>query len=238
MPHVTTILGNEVGVQYQGTRDASSLTGAAQVSGLIVGQFKRGRLDQPMTITLENVKGTLGEDLDNPDYLAVLDALAGGVPSVQVMRLKGGDIDPENPENPEPFGVTDFKFYSSGNNYLGRFKSLAFILSGFPVNDVTPWHILVSFNFYSLNLTGNVSDFITSYNNGMGEFTLSEDTFGIPLDELTESNIRKIFKLSIQDGEHYFNYRGHRAGVFSASGQGMQGTFTITPHTPLKAWTP
>lgn len=90
MPHVTTILGNEVGVQYQGTRDASSLMGAAQVSGLIVGQFKRGRLDQPMTITLENVKGTLGEDLDNPDYLAVLDALASGVPSVQVMRVNGG----------------------------------------------------------------------------------------------------------------------------------------------------
>ena len=90
MPHVTTILGNEVGIQYQGTRDASSLMGAAQVSGLIVGQFKRGRLDQPMTITLENVKGTLGEDLDNPDYLAVLDALAGGVPSVQVMRVNGG----------------------------------------------------------------------------------------------------------------------------------------------------
>ena len=87
MPHVTTILGNEVGIQYQGTRDASSLMGAAQVSGLIVGQFKRGRLDQPMTITLENVKGTLGEDLDNPDYLAVLDALASGVPSVQVMRV-------------------------------------------------------------------------------------------------------------------------------------------------------
>ena len=94
MPHVTTILGNEVGIQYQGTRDASSLMGAAQVSGLIVGQFKRGRLDQPMTITLENVKGMLGEDLDNPDYLAVLDALAGGVPSVQVMRVNaGGDGD-------------------------------------------------------------------------------------------------------------------------------------------------
>ena len=96
MPHVTTILGNEVGVQYQGTRDASSLMGAAQVSGLIVGQFKRGRLDQPMTITLENVKGTLGEDLDNPDYLAVLDALASGVPSVQVMRVNGGgEIKPD-----------------------------------------------------------------------------------------------------------------------------------------------
>lgn len=93
MPHVTTILGNEVGIQYQGTRDASSLTGAAQISGLIVGQFKRGRLDQPMTITLENVKGTLGEDLNNPDYLAVLDALAGGVPSVQVMRVNGGGGD-------------------------------------------------------------------------------------------------------------------------------------------------
>ena len=93
MPHVTTILGNEVGVQYQGTRDASSLMGAAQISGLIVGQFKRGRLDQPMTITLENVKGTLGEDLGNPDYLAVLDALAGGVPSVQVMRVNSGMVD-------------------------------------------------------------------------------------------------------------------------------------------------
>lgn len=91
MPHVTTILGNEVGIQYQGTRDASSLMGAAQVSGLIVGQFKRGRLDKPMTITLENVKGTLGEDPENPDYLAVLDALAGGVPSVQVMRVQGGE---------------------------------------------------------------------------------------------------------------------------------------------------
>lgn len=88
MPHVTSVLGNEVGIQYQGTRDASSLLGAAQVSGLIVGQFKRGRLDKPMTITLENVKGTLGEDLANPDYLAVLDALAGGVPSVQVMRVE------------------------------------------------------------------------------------------------------------------------------------------------------
>lgn len=104
MPHVTTILGNEVGIQYQGTRDASSLTGAAQVSGLIVGQFKRGRLDQPMTITLENVKGTLGEDLDNPDYLAVLDALAGGVPSVQVMRVS----------NALPLVCTEIGYYHGG----------------------------------------------------------------------------------------------------------------------------
>ena len=141
-------------------------------------------------------------------------------------------------EDPLPFGVTDFKFYSSGNSYLGRFQSLTFILTGFAVNDVIPWRIVVSFDFYSLNKTGNVSDFITSYNNGMGEFKLSEDTFGIPLDELTESNIRNIFRLSIQDGEHYFNYRGHRAGALTAGGQGKQGAFSITPQTPLKAWTP
>ena len=104
MPHVTTILGNEVGIQYQGTRDASSLMGAAQVSGLIVGQFKRGRLDQPMTITLENVKGVLGEDPENPDYLAVLDALTGGVPSVQVMRVS----------NALPLVCTEVSYYRYG----------------------------------------------------------------------------------------------------------------------------
>ena len=96
MPHVTTILGNEVGIQYQGTRDASSLTGAAQVSGLIVGTFKRGRLDRPMTITKKNIRGTLGYDPENPHYIAVQDALASGLDMVLVLRL----IDKSNP-NPE-----------------------------------------------------------------------------------------------------------------------------------------
>ncbi|MCO8088263.1 hypothetical protein [Acinetobacter indicus] len=91
MPHVTTILGNEAGIQYQGVKDASSVLGVPLINGLIVGQFKRGRMDRPMTITLENIRGTLGHDPDNPDYIAVMDALSAGVPSVQVMRVNGGD---------------------------------------------------------------------------------------------------------------------------------------------------
>ena len=95
MPHVTTILGNEAGIQYQGVKDASSVLGVPLINGLIVGQFKRGRLDRPMTITLENIRGTLGHDPNNPDYIAVMDALSAGVPSVQVMRVKtsaGGGV--------------------------------------------------------------------------------------------------------------------------------------------------
>ena len=128
MPHVTTILGNEVGVQYQGTRDASSLMGAAQVSGLIVGQFKRGRLDQPMTITLENVKGTLGEDLDNPDYLAVLDALASGVPSVQVMRVNSGDSSNNGDDSSNDDAVKNISCYGATREATLRGLN---ILSGF-----------------------------------------------------------------------------------------------------------
>src|SRR5690554_6698149 len=92
MPHVTTILGNEAGIQYQGVKDASSVLGVPLINGLIVGQFKRGRLDRPMTITLENIRGTLGHDPDNPDYIAVMDALSAGVPSVQVMRVLGENL--------------------------------------------------------------------------------------------------------------------------------------------------
>ena len=92
MPHVTTILGNEAGIQYQGVKDASSVLGVPLINGLIVGQFKRGRLDRPMTITLENIRGTLGHDPDNPDYIAVMDALSAGVPSVQVMRVLGVNL--------------------------------------------------------------------------------------------------------------------------------------------------
>ena len=161
--------------------------------------------------------------------------------SITLHLIDGGgnglDTDP-NPVNPEPFGVTDFKFYSSGNNYLGRFQSLTFTLSGFSVNEVIPWRIQASFNFYSLNLRGYVSDLIAAYNNGMGVFTLDEYSFGLPPVELTESSIRNIFQLSVQDGENSFNYRGHRAGVFVAGGQGMQDSFSITPYTPLKPWIP
>lgn len=141
-------------------------------------------------------------------------------------------------EEPEFAGETDFAFYSSSNKYLGRFRTLEFQLIGhrLEVDGPIPWRLIGSFNFYSLNLSGYVSDLIAAYNNGMGTFTLSEDSFGVSELELTENNFRSIFQLSVQDGINYFHYRGTRGGVFSAGGQGLQDSFSITPQTPLKPW--
>lgn len=141
-------------------------------------------------------------------------------------------------EEPEFAGETDFAFYSSSNKYLGRFRTLEFQLIGFPleVDGPIPWRLVGSFNFYSLNMNGYVSDLIDAYNEGKGTFILSEDSFGVSGLELTESNFRSIFQLSVQDGINYFHYRGTRGGVFHAGGQGTQDSFSITPQTPLKPW--
>ena len=90
MPNVTEILGDESGIQYQGVEDRSSTTGSYPVVGLMVGKFKRGRFDKPMTITKSNIRAMLGYDPENPAYSAVFDTLEAGVPSVQVLRLQGG----------------------------------------------------------------------------------------------------------------------------------------------------
>lgn len=90
MQQVTPILGDESAIQYQGVKDSSSRTGSYPVVGLMVGTFKRGRFDKPMTITGENIRSQLGYEPKNPSYVAVQDALSQGVPSVQVLRVKGG----------------------------------------------------------------------------------------------------------------------------------------------------
>lgn len=104
------------------------------------------------------------------------------------------------------------------------------------VDGPIPWRLMCSFSFYSLNISGTVSDLINAYNEGKGTFILSEDSFGVSGLELTESNFRSIFQLSVQDGINYFHYRGTRRGVFIAGGSGIQGSFSITPRTPLKPW--
>lgn len=87
--NTTKILGEAVGIQRQDIIDrteeqtADGLTGAA-----ILGRFKRGRFDAPMEIHLGNIRGQLGYDPKNPDYIAVQDCLDTGVPSVQVLRVK------------------------------------------------------------------------------------------------------------------------------------------------------
>ena len=89
--NTTKILGEDVGIQRQDIIDrteeqtADGLTGAA-----ILGRFKRGRVDAPMEIHQGNIRGQLGYDPKNPDYIAVQDCLDTGVPSVQVLRLSGG----------------------------------------------------------------------------------------------------------------------------------------------------
>lgn len=87
MTYSTDSLKNEAGVQF----DEVILIGEddKQVIGLIAGQFKRGRMDKPMTVTLENIRSVLGHDPRNPDYAAVIDVLTFGIPSVQVIRIPG-----------------------------------------------------------------------------------------------------------------------------------------------------
>jgi lipopolysaccharide cholinephosphotransferase len=75
MPNDTTILANESGTQYQGVNDSSGQVGSFPVVGMVVGKFKRGCLGKPMTITKANIKGMLGYDVDNPNYVAVQDLL-------------------------------------------------------------------------------------------------------------------------------------------------------------------
>lgn len=88
------ILGESVGVQYQGIVDRTTSNSFANALGvgLIVGRFKRGRTDKPMLITPDTVRGRLGYEPNNPYYQAVQSALDAGVPSIYVLRV--GDAPP------------------------------------------------------------------------------------------------------------------------------------------------
>lgn len=87
--HVTTILGEEVGVQYQGVQDKTNVQQYGNQSNLlmILGSTPRGLTDKVMTITGENMVAKLGRQKDNLYLQAVGDALNTGVPSVMVLRV-------------------------------------------------------------------------------------------------------------------------------------------------------
>jgi hypothetical protein len=53
-------LGEAVGIQSQGTVDKTETQTKRLTSALIVGRFKRGRVDKPMTIHQGNIRGQLG----------------------------------------------------------------------------------------------------------------------------------------------------------------------------------
>lgn len=83
-----TLLDQEVGIRY-----SEDFTEEKPViNNVYVGQFKRGRLDKPMTITLENIRAVLGHDIRNKDYVCVRDILDAGVTSIQVQRISTGYI--------------------------------------------------------------------------------------------------------------------------------------------------
>lgn len=87
MPHITSTLGNEPGIQYNRPNDKTGGTGIAPINNVFVGQFRRGRTDKMLDITKQNIRAVLGYDPKNPDYVAVQDALDTNIASVKVLRI-------------------------------------------------------------------------------------------------------------------------------------------------------
>ncbi|KXZ65131.1 hypothetical protein AVENLUH7437_01547 [Acinetobacter venetianus] len=82
------ILGEAIGIQSKGVVDKTETqTRDRLTSAMIVGRFMRGRTDKPMTIHQGNIRGQLGYEPNNLDYIAVQDCLDTGLPSIQVLRI-------------------------------------------------------------------------------------------------------------------------------------------------------
>lgn len=85
----SNILGAAVGIQNQGVIDKTEGTSLPSISnGVIVGKFKRGRMDQPFIVTKDNYKALLGHDPSNPSYLAVEDCFKQGVSEISILRVE------------------------------------------------------------------------------------------------------------------------------------------------------
>lgn len=69
------------------TDKTETKTNQSLTDTIIIGRFKRGRFDMPMTIHNGNIRGQLGYDPKNPDYICVQECLDRNVPSVQVLRV-------------------------------------------------------------------------------------------------------------------------------------------------------
>lgn len=81
-------LGSAAGIQYQGVIDKSEGTDLPSLAnGVVVGKFKRGRMDKPFTVTAVNYQALLGHEPSNPSYLAVEDAFKRGVSQLKVRRV-------------------------------------------------------------------------------------------------------------------------------------------------------
>lgn len=93
--NTTKILGEAVGVQWQGVTDQTETnTAPGLTQAIVIGRFKRGEVGKAMIIHQGNIRGQLGYDATNPYYIAVQACLDAGVPSVQVLRV-AESIQPE-----------------------------------------------------------------------------------------------------------------------------------------------
>lgn len=106
MSNITSVLGNEPGIQYDRPNDKTGGAGAAPINNVIVGSFKRGRTDRLMDITKRNLRARLGFDPKNPFYVAVQDALDTNIPSVKVLRIVTNDEDGGEGGNPPVVGIS------------------------------------------------------------------------------------------------------------------------------------
>lgn len=111
------ILGEAVGIQYQGEKDLSETNLSDSLTrATIVGRFKRGFMGRPFRVTRDNYQALLGFDSSNPDYLAVEDAFSRGVPEITILRI-GSSISGDS-NNPKPIG-------NSGNNDSSSANTIA-----------------------------------------------------------------------------------------------------------------
>ncbi|WOE40052.1 hypothetical protein [Acinetobacter chinensis] len=90
--NITSELHEEVGIQKRKIIDRTEVQTVQSITdATIVGQFRRGVLGE-MIIHQGNIRGELGYDPTNPDYIAVQSCLDAGIPSVKVIRIGGGGI--------------------------------------------------------------------------------------------------------------------------------------------------
>ena len=110
-------LGDAAGIQRQDVIDRSAdRVIPAWAKSVIVGRFKRGRMDKPFTVTANNYQALLGDDPFNPSYTIVDDAFIAGASEVMVMRIGNPSlagkpsievpVEPNDPNNPAAVLIT------------------------------------------------------------------------------------------------------------------------------------
>ena len=84
----TNSLGSAAGIQRNPVIDRSEGTQLPRLgNGVIVGNFKRGRVGKVFTVNSSNYRAILGNEPSNPSYLAIEDAFMRGASKVEVLRV-------------------------------------------------------------------------------------------------------------------------------------------------------